>query len=138
VSAYSDGLVAMINDYVHRGVAMTLPADLFYGLSTTEPANDGTNITEPADANYARQAVPRDVASFDATAARDTVSAVDVSWPASTGGGAGYGDVGWIPIFDALTVGTFLGYLTLDEIQNLTAGIGFDLPAGTATWTSAA
>lgn len=136
MSAYSDYLIAQINDFIHRDVAMSLPADLYYGLSTTEPADDGTNVTEPTDANYARQAVPRAAGSFDATAARDTVSAVDVSWPASTGGGSGYGDVGWIPVFDALTAGNFLGYLTLDEIQSLTAGIGFDLPAGTATWTA--
>ena len=40
-----------------RNGSLGRPASWYIGLSTTTPTDAGGNITEPADANYARQPV---------------------------------------------------------------------------------
>lgn len=48
-------------DHIFQKAAWTQPGNIEIGLSTTTPAADGTNVTEPAGGDYARIAtVPGD------------------------------------------------------------------------------
>lgn len=120
-------------------VATTAPATYYAGLSTTAPTdNNGTGITEPTDANYARVAVTNNTTNFT-TGTRQVANGTTWTWPASTSGGSGYGSVGWIPLYTAAAGGTFCGYLIVTGGPvSLAAGIAPAINPGGAALDVAA
>lgn len=65
--------------------ALVVPTSWFLGLSSTRPANDGTNITEPLAADgYSRVAIANNATSFPAAAGRRKVLNVEVKMPRAT------------------------------------------------------
>ena len=54
MSSFSDYLGKKMLDHAFGGEDYTRPANVYVGLSTTEPEDDGSNITEPVGGNYAR------------------------------------------------------------------------------------
>lgn len=59
------------------------------GLSTTTPADDGTNITEPVGNGYARASVDNTTANWGDAAAGVKSNAAEITFPAASGGGWG-------------------------------------------------
>lgn len=55
MSGKSDFLKLATLDHVMGKAVYTAPANYFVGISSTLPADDGTNITEPAGGAYARK-----------------------------------------------------------------------------------
>lgn len=112
------------------GVFGTLSStpDWHLGLSTTVPADDGTNISEPSGNGYAR--VDVDPADFDAsTSALPTilVNNAEFSFPEATGS---QGTIVSAVMFDASTGGNALFALSLGASFSVVSGQTVTIPIG--------
>lgn len=93
---------AMLNG-VFNDPAYTPPATRYIALSTTTPADDGTNFTEPVGNAYARVATTAaDWGAASGTAPAVKSNSVALTFPTATGS---WGTITWFGIFDALTGG---------------------------------
>lgn len=88
---YTNAWEAKINDKLWGGTDFTPPATVYFGFSLTEPAEDGTNITEPAGNNYARAAVTNNATNFPS--GNPKTCATPVVFPEPSG--PGWGTPGW-------------------------------------------
>lgn len=68
-------------DAKFRGDSLDVPASYDVGFSSTKPEDDGTGVTEPTDPDYARANLPTDSATWNAAAARQIDTAIDLEWP---------------------------------------------------------
>jgi len=96
-----------------RDVALSAPADMYVGLFSTIPADDGTGGVELSGGSYARQAV-----TLGAPAAGVSSNSGEVAFPVATGNQGTA--IGW-GLFDAAAAGnlwwkTRLGGAPLDFI----------------------
>lgn len=99
------------------------------GLSTTAPAEDGTNVTEPVGNGYARVAAAAAVwnAATDADpSVLDNGSAINFPTPS----GAGWGTVTHFVIFDALTGGNVIASGALTASRSIQSGDTVSFPIG--------
>jgi hypothetical protein len=72
------------------GVGATLmSSSIQLALSTTDPGEDGTGITEPAGFGYARLVVANDGANFSAASDSIKTNAATLSFAAASGGSWG-------------------------------------------------
>lgn len=104
-------------DHLFNKAALVAPT-IYVGLSTTLPASDGSNITEPADAGYARKATA--AADWNASTAADpcevnnanaiTMDQAQEDW----NGGA---NIGYFFLVDAAADGTVIGGGPLDQAK---------------------
>ena len=69
--------------------AALLGGTVDFGLSTTTPNDDGTNITEPAGGAYARKTVNNDGAEWAAAASGQKVNTNVITFVAASGGNWG-------------------------------------------------
>ena len=74
---------AFLNAYF-RAASFTFPANLYWALSTTVIASDGTNLTEPSGNGYARLAIAAG-SSWATASGRQITNAVDFVYPEATG-----------------------------------------------------
>ena len=95
--------------------AWTQPPAVYLGLSSTTPARDGSNVTEPSGGGYARKLInPSDWASVANSA---TENAVDLIFgTASATWLAGANLVAFV-LYDAASSGNFLGYKLIDAAK---------------------
>ena len=112
-----------------RGVASTAPATYYVALSTTEPADDGTNVTEPSGNGYARVAVTKNTTNWtDPTTSRALSNAVAITFPTPTGS---WGTVLYVALYTASSGGTFRGWGRLaDGVTVDTSTAGPVIPVG--------
>lgn len=97
-SNYAEGKVL---DHVFGISAYTQPS-LYVALSTTDPTDAGTGITEPSGDGYAR------VAHSGWSRSGDTVSnSSEVTFPQAT---ASWGTITHFAVFDALTGGNMVAH----------------------------
>jgi len=75
--SFTDFLENKLLDFVWGNVAYVVPTTIYVGLSTTQPADDGTNITEPSGNGYARVGVANNT----------------TNWPVAVGGAKSNGTV---------------------------------------------
>ena len=81
--------------------------DLWLGLSTTTPAEDGTGVTEPSGNAYVRiPIVAADFAAATGGAPSTKANSGVLSWPAATGA---WGTVTHVTVHNHLTAGTVKG-----------------------------
>lgn len=83
------------------------PTTWYWGLSTTQPNDDGSGFTEPVGGAYARVAYTNNTTNFPAatTTSGRTVkrNGTKVTWPNPTGT---WGVIGWFGLFTASSGGT--------------------------------
>ena len=93
-----------ILDYNFGGTSYsgTLPATMYVGLSTTTPAIDGTNVTEPVAMGYARVPITNNKTTWGNANASSLVSTIAVTFAISSGA---WGTITHVLIYDALTSG---------------------------------
>lgn len=106
MAGFTDAQEKAILDLFLRADAWTL-AGLHVGLSTTTPAEDGTNFTEPVGNGYARVSKPRaatDWAAASGAAPAVASNATAVTFPTAAGGS--WGTVAHFGLFSAATAGT--------------------------------
>lgn len=109
--------------------ALASAPDLHLAASTTAPAEDGTNFTEPGGGvGYARV----DVANTDFNAATlADPSVVDnsgvIAFPQATGS---WGTITHVGLFDALTAGNLVAFYALSSSKAIESGDTLQFAAG--------
>ncbi len=101
------------------GALASAPA-IYVALSTTAPAEDGTNVTEPSGNGYAR--VLANAATWDAATLADpslTDNATAITFPQATGA---WGTCTHFALYDAATSGNYLGAAALTTSKSPTSG----------------
>lgn len=115
MGSFSDYWEDKILDHLFGQGAYT-PPTIYVGLSTADPADDGSGLAEPSGGGYARVA----------TAAADW-NAGDIEFPQAT---ANWGTVTHFALFDAATEGHLLAHGALTVAKPVTSGDPASIPAG--------
>lgn len=103
---------------------------IYVALSSTAPAEDGTNVTEPSSGSYARVAT----AASDWNAATNAdpsvvTNANPISFPAATGNWLSSANLTHFALYDAPTSGNFLGMGALSVAKPVLNGDTASFPA---------
>lgn len=111
--------------------ALASAPTIYVGLSSTTPAEDGTNVTEPSAGGYARVAT----SASDWNAATDAdPSVVDnaetIAFPAATANWLSGADITHFVLFDASTSGNVLAFGALDTAKAVLSGDTLSFAAG--------
>ena len=96
------------------GTAYAPASTVYLGLSTADPLDDASGLSEPAGNGYARTAI-----TFAAAAARRVTQTGAVTFPQATGS---WGDITHWAIFDASSGGNVLAHGALNEPKTIVAG----------------
>jgi hypothetical protein len=122
-------------DAWYSGSAVGAPATHHFGLSTTTPAEDGTNVTEPSGgAAYARVAKTANTTEFPASTAADPTvktNGTTITWPAATGS---WGTVTHVTQHDAASAGNVKDFQPLGASQAISTGTTASIAA--SAWQS--
>lgn len=104
--------------------ALATPPTIHVALSSTDPGEDGTNVTEPAGNGYARKATT--AADWNAATLADPsviTNASALAFPQATGGNWLAGtNIGYFALYDAPTGGNYIGKGTLDVAKPVLQG----------------
>ncbi len=131
--SFSNNLENEMLDAQFSRAALTLnPATLYVGLSTTTPADDGSNFTEPGSGSYARVAITNNATEFPAASAGSKTHANDITFPTAT---AGWGTVTHFGFFTASSGGTPVATGALGASKTPTSGDTLKFLAGALTIT---
>ena len=111
-------------DHLFTDPAYTPPATLYWGISTTTPAVDGSGVTEPSGANYSRKAVTAADMSAAAAGVKENSAALNFAVPSATW------NVGThLCLFDASTGGNLLLFVDVPD-KTIDNGDLVQIPAG--------
>ena len=95
-----------IHDQMIGGVAFTMPTTLYVAMSKTAPVADGTNVSEPTGANYARVAVLNNKTNFTNCDDNGSIkNKTKITFAESSGN---WGKLTHYAIYDSLTDGNML------------------------------
>jgi hypothetical protein len=128
MAAMSDFLENALINATLRNTTYTSPADVYVGLFTTDPTDDGSG-TEVSGGSYART-----IATFAAPSNGASSTDADVQFPQATGN---WGTVTHFGIFDALTTGNLLYHGALTSSKTIETGDVFKIATGNLTVTLA-
>jgi hypothetical protein len=126
MAAISDYLENALINATLRNTTYTSPADVYVGLFTTDPTDDGSG-TEVSGGSYART-----VATFAAPSNGSSSTNADVQFPQATGN---WGTVTHFGIFDAATTGNLLYHGILTAAKTIETGDVFKIASGNLTVT---
>jgi len=115
MGSLSDYVENEILDHVLKTGDWAQPTNIYVGLSTADPTDDGTGIAEPSGNGYAR--VQHN--SWDAAASRATENTGTISFPEATGS---WGTVTHFFISDAVTGGNMLAHGALSASKTIGSG----------------
>lgn len=123
---FSDDYRDSILDYVFSKATFTIPATIYVGLSTADPTGDGSGITEPTDAAYARVALTNNATNFPAASGAEKSNGTNILFDAAT--------EEWDPIThvffaDAAEDGNMIGYIELDSSLEIGVGESASFPS---------
>jgi hypothetical protein len=116
-----DVMNALLDAFLGSGHISPMPAILDIALSSTQPADDGTNVTEPTDPSYGPAVVNNDTTNWPAASARTKSNANAIVFPTPTGT---WGTVSWFALYDngsAHSTSTFRGWGQLNAPRTITA-----------------
>ena len=126
----SDFLEVTLLNLSLNGTAWAGMNNPYISLHTADPTDAGTG-TEVTGGSYARVASSFGVASGTSGA---LASNADATFPTAT---AGWGTVGWIGIWDAVSGGNMLYHSALDAAKTIDSGDIFKIVTGNLTVTLA-
>jgi hypothetical protein len=126
MAAISDFLENALINATLRNTTYTSPSDVYVGLFSTDPTDDGSG-TEISGGSYART-----VATFAAPSNGSSSTNADVQFPQATGV---WGTVTHFGIFDALTSGNLLYHGILTVAKTIETGDVFKIASGNLTVT---
>jgi len=107
-------------DHVLGVSAYTPITTLYIGLSTADPLDDATGLTEPSGMSYVRQTI-----AFSAAASRAVIQNGEVAFPEATGDWTTITHYG---IFDAETNGNMLAHGSLNPTKDVPSGKTIKIP----------
>lgn len=126
MAAMSDFLENALINATLRNTTYTSPADVYVGLFTSNPTDDGSG-TEVSGGSYARE-----IATFAAPTNGASSTNADVQFTQATDN---WGTVTHFGIFDALTSGNLLYHGVLTSSKNIETGDVFKIATGNLTVT---
>ena len=135
---FSNALLTQLCQLVYGQTTFTPPATVYVGLSLTTPGADGSNVTEPpANAGYARFAIPNDTSHFHAAPGQPPTgerqsNTLLIQFPLAS---LDWGQAVAVVLYDSASGGFFLGYGLLAIPQNIVGGDIFQIAADTLTIT---
>ncbi len=121
---------ALINA-VLRGIPYTSPSNVYVGLFTTSPAEDGTGGVEVTGGSYARQVISF-TAPSQLSGGAFTSNASTISFPVAT---SGWGTITTIGIFDDANAGNLLYVGPAGTPKTVATGDQLTFPTGALTVT---
>jgi hypothetical protein len=114
-------------DKLFGATNFTPATSLFIGLSTTEPTDAGSNVTEPSGGSYARVEIANNGTNWVAASAGEKTNANDIDFAAAT---SLWGTVGWWVLYDAGSGGNFQYWGVLQTARTIDIGDVFRFLAG--------
>jgi hypothetical protein len=126
MAAMSDFLENALINATLRNTTYTSPADVYVGLFTTDPTDDGSG-TEVSGGSYARE-----IATFAAPSNGSSSTNADLQFAQAT---ADWGTVTHFAIFDALSGGNMLYHGILTAAKTIETGDVFKIASGNLTVT---
>ena len=113
----------------------TPPTTMYFGLSTTPIAIDGTGATEPSGGSYARVALVNDKTNWGTASNASLTNLASVTFPEST---ASWGTITHVFIADASTAGNIWWYEALSPSRQvkISTTVQFAIGAITAQMTN--
>jgi hypothetical protein len=123
MGSLSDYICNSLLDHVFNGVFYTPPADIYVALSTQDPLDDASGLTEPTGAEYDRQLI-----TFGSPSAhRITQDQIVVYQQALSGA---WGTMTHYALMDAQTGGQMLAYGSFASPPNVDQYKTLSIPAG--------
>lgn len=117
-----------IIDHLDKKGTWTAPAAFCVGLSSTTPADDGTNVTEPSGGSYVRVSIP--AGSLSAASAKAATNTSEIAFAQATADWVGGSDLTHAVFYDATTSGNFLGWCALGQAKPVLNGDTAKIPVG--------
>lgn len=122
MSSFGDYLEKELLDHVFGNAAYAAPATLYLALSTADPLDDGSGLTEPAGGSYARLAVANNATNFPAaTGASPATKSNGVQFDFVTAT-ASWGVITHMAIMDAASGGNMLAHASLATSKTIDSG----------------
>ena len=115
--SFSDYWENAVLDHLFGKAVYSPPAHIYVGLSLADPLDDGSGLSEPTDASYAR--VETDPADWTASNGGVIENATDITFPVPTGD---WGTVTHGCLFDAASGGNLLACGSLLVPYEILAG----------------
>lgn len=124
----TDDQAENVLDALFSGVALDAPPTWDVGLSTTEPHDDGTNITEPVGGGYDRVRTNADATDWPLCdpGSRQKANGIVIDFPEATDD---WGDCSHFALYDPS--GTPRAWGRLSSVTSIVAGVqpSFDIGA---------
>lgn len=123
-------------DKVFGATDFTPPATLYAAASTTTPNADGTGVTEPVGASYARVAVTNNTTNFPNAAGSpgSKTNGTAITFPAASGS---WGTITHIAFYDASSGGNPVGFGALGTSKAVASADTLNIAIGALTITAA-
>ncbi len=125
MSDLSDYLENELLDHVMLQGDYTSPTNVHVALSTADPTDDASGISEPSGGSYAR--VSTDAADWNTAASGSIDNANAITFTEAT---ASWGTISHVALFDAATGGNMLAYTALDSDITVDSGETVEFAAG--------
>jgi len=125
MGSFSDYLENKILDHIFMKTAFSQPTNIYVALSTADPGEDGSGISEPSGNGYARVQTSGD--DWNAAANGHIDNANDITFPEATGD---WGTITHFALFDAATGGNMLAYGSLSQSKTIGSGDTAKFKAG--------
>ena len=125
MGSFSDYLENKILDHIFMKTAFSQPTNIYVALSTTDPGEDGSGISEPSGNGYARVQTSGD--DWNAAANGHIDNANDITFPEATGD---WGTITHFALFDAESDGNMLAYGELSQSKTIGSGDTAKFKAG--------
>jgi hypothetical protein len=127
MGSFGDFLENELLDHVFGNAAYSAPANLFFGLSTTDPLDDGSGITEPGGGSYARKSMANNATNFPAAVSGAKSNGTAITFVTAT---ASWGVIGWVIIMDLASGGNMLAHAALDSSKTVDNGDTVEFAVG--------
>jgi hypothetical protein len=132
MSSFGDFLENELLDHVWGNAAYAAPATLYLALSTSDPLDDGSGITEPAGGSYARLGVANNATNWPAASGGSKSNGQDFTFVTAT---ASWGVISHMAIFDAGAGGNMLAHANLTTSKTIDNGDTVIFETGNLTIT---
>lgn len=127
MGSFSDYLENEILDHILKvGIFPVVPLNIYVALSTADPLDDGSGVTEPSGGGYARVLCN----TWAAAAIRVTSNTNTIQFAQAT---ADWGNITHFALFDAITGGNMLAHGSLTTPRYISAGQTYSVAAGGLT-----
>lgn len=127
MGSFGNFLENEILDNYFGGQDYEAPANLHIALSTTDPTDDGSGISEPSGNGYERKQVANNKTTFDVASGGALANAIVIEFAEASGS---WGTITHFAIFDAAEGGNMLAHGALSASKAVESGDIVRFPIG--------